>query len=130
MTVNIERYLARPWVSDSYNCFDLVREFYRVELGLVIPESGVSASDLKVVTEAFANHPLRHSFAVIAEPENFCVIGMRLSYSKNESHCGIYLKLPDGEFVLHNWCGSGVLLEQLSRLPWRGLAITGFYTYI
>jgi hypothetical protein len=128
--LNVERYLARPWSADSYNCFELLREFYKNELGIVIPASGISATDDDVITDAFLNHPLRKSFKRIESPVNFCVIGMRKENSEDESHCGIYLDYPDGCRVLHNVNGSGVRLDMVSRLGWLKLVICGFYEYL
>jgi len=130
--MNIDRYLGLPWVADRYNCFELVRDFYRNELAIEIPESGVSAVDPLVVANAFIRHPLRKSFHVIEKPVHCCVVGMRLVHGsyRGESHCGIYLQFDEGGFVLHNWRGAGVLLERDSRLEWRGLVISGFYEYL
>lgn len=128
--LNVERYLARPWSADSYNCFELVREFYKNELEIDIPASGVVAANDAVIVDAFLFHPLRKSFKRIESPVNYCVIGMRKENMDSESHCGIYLDFHDGCRVLHNVNGSGVRLDMVSRLGWLKLVICGFYEYL
>lgn len=129
MIANIERYLGRPWVATGFNCFELVREVYRVELGVEIPAAGVDATSPAVVARAFQCHALRCAFRKIEQPVHLCVVGMREVYSDCESHCGVFLDLPGAPSVLHNHRGVGVVVEPVSRLAWRNLTISGFYEY-
>lgn len=129
MIANIERYLGRPWVATGFNCFELVREVYRCELGIEIPAAGVDATLPHVVARAFASHELRASFKKIEVPVHLSVVAMRDQYSACESHCGVFIDLPGVPSVLHNHRGIGVVLEPVSRLAWRNLIISGYYEY-
>ena len=129
MIKNIERYLGRPWVAAGFNCFELVREVYRNELGIHIPPAGVDATLPHVIAHAFQSHPLRASFKKIEVPINLSVVAMRDRHSQCESHCGIFIDVSGVPSVLHNSRGVGVLLEPLTRLAWRNLIISGYYEY-
>jgi cell wall-associated NlpC family hydrolase len=127
--MQVEKYIGRPWVATGFNCFELVREVYRNELGVDLPVCGVDGADLLAVGKAFLNSDLKKSFKKIETPVHLCVAAMRAANSKHESHCGVFLKMPDGEKILHNWRGAGVLLEPISRLHWHPLTISGFYQW-
>lgn len=129
MIASIERYLGRPWVATGFNCFDLVREVYRCELGIDIPDAGVDASLPRVVARAFQSHELRASFKKIEVPVHLSVVAMRDRYSECDGHCGLFIDLPGAPSVLHNQRNAGVLLEPVNRLAWRNLIISGYYEY-
>lgn len=130
MIENIERYLGKPWVATGFNCFELVREIYQVELGIEIPAAGVDAARADAVGYAFKHHELRNAFQKINAPEHLCVVSMREAHSKHECHCGVFIDLPNSPSVLHNVRGVGVVLDSVERLSWRNLTISGFYLYL
>lgn len=130
MLEKIERYLGRPWVATGFNCFELVREIYRIELGVELGAVGVDANNPALVCHAFKHHALRAAFRKAEAPENLCVVTMRELNSVHESHCGVFLDLPGAPSVLHNLRGIGVVLDRTDRLSWRNLLISGFYCYL
>lgn len=127
--MNVEHYLGRPWVATGFNCWELLREVYRCELEIELPICNVDGSDLLAVSKAFFQSDVKKSFKKIESPVHLCAVAMRHVHSKYESHCGVYLQLRDGEKILHNLRGAGVLLEPIARLQWRQLTIGGFYLW-
>ncbi len=128
--MNVEMYLGRPWVADGFNCWELLREVYANELGVCVPSVGVNADDVQKVGHAFAHHAVKSSFVRIDTPQHLCAVTMRHLHSKHDSHCGVFVLLPEGGRILHNWRGAGVLLDMPSRLHWLQLEVTGYYVYI
>lgn len=128
--MNIEQYLGRPWVADSFNCWELLREVYANEMGIYVPSVGVDAADPVEVCDAFAHHAIRERFTRIDSPVHLCAVSMRAMNSKHDCHCGVFILLPEGGRILHNWRGAGVLLDIPSRLHWLQLEITGYYLYL
>lgn len=127
--IDVERYLGRPWVADSFNCWELLREFYARELKILLPGSGIDGNDLPAVCNAFAGHDLYNYFERIDAPVNGCAVLMRHGEGKRVCHCGVYLTFNGAGYVLHNWRGAGVLLDSVNRISWHLLTITGFYQY-
>ena len=124
--MNIEKYLGRPWVATGFNCWELLREVYRCELHIELPICAVDGGDTLAVGKAFLNSDVKKVFKKIETPVHLCAVAMRHLHGKYENHCGVYLQMPDGEKILHNLRGAGVLLEPVSRLHWRQLTIGGF----
>lgn len=127
--MNLDLYIGRPWVATGFNCWELLREFYQRELNIHLPICNVDGGDLLAVSKAFLRSDVKKSFKKIESPVHLCAVAMRHIHSDYESHCGVYLQMPDGEKILHNQRGAGVLLEPISRLPWRQLTISGFYQW-
>lgn len=127
--MQIENYIGRPWVATGFNCWELLREVYRQELNIDLPICTVDGGDLLAVGKAFLNSDVKKSFKEIETPVHLCAVAMRHLHSKYESHCGVYLQLSDGDRILHNMRGAGVLLEPVARLHWHQLTISGFYQW-
>jgi cell wall-associated NlpC family hydrolase len=127
--MNIEHYIGRPWVATGFNCWGLLREVYQRELQIDLPCCGLNADDVIAVGKAFLQSELKSGFNRIETPVHLCAVAMRYANSKHESHCGVYLQMPDGEKILHNWRGAGVLLEPVARLQWHQLTISGYYQW-
>jgi len=127
--MQIENYIGRPWVATGFNCFELLREVYRNELGIEVPVCVVDAANLLAVGKAFLQSDVKNCFKKIEVPVHLCAVAMRYECSHYDSHCGVYLRMKDGEKILHNWRGAGVLLEPNARLRWHQLTISGFYQW-
>jgi cell wall-associated NlpC family hydrolase len=113
MTGWLSRY-AHEYVAGVYDCWSLVRDVYRRELGIELPVVTVTAYDLRTILAEFASTPIKSLFERISHPEHLCVVEM--ANRRTGMHVGVYLDTPDGARVLHNIAGSGVVCEPLDTV--------------
>lgn len=119
--MNIVDYIGREFKPIEFNCWGLVREFYRAELGQDIPAVNVNPENYRAIVHAFADSDIRELFSRVSEPKNYDVVA--LCRHSAFDHIGIFF---DGH-ILHNDNPAGVLLQSIPDMQRRGWAINGYY---
>ncbi len=122
--MNILQYLDRTWVSGFYDCWSFVREVYKTEIGVDLPVVCIDAEDLRLVVREFSANCARGRFSKVKVPEHLDVVLM----GRNERafHCGLYLKFPNEDRIIHNTKLSGVLCQTPRDLG-RTIEILSYY---
>ena len=119
--MNILNYLGREFEPINFNCWGLVREFYRVELGHKIPAVNVDPANYRHLVSAFSTSDIRELFSNVSEPVDYDLVA--LCRHSAFDHIGIYI---NGS-VLHNDNPAGVVYQSLADMQRRGWAINGYY---
>lgn len=124
-------YMNKEWVAGKYDCWSLVREFYKKELNInlnaiVIPTNQDGSYDMKSLVKEFKTSNCYEHFVYIDMPINYCVALMAASIKKETPiHVGIHI---DGR-ILHNEMGSNVAYETISSISDRW-TIKGYYQWL
>ncbi len=114
------RYLGKPWIKGTYDCWGLVRDVYKQELGLDVPVVPIDATRMMAVKSQFMTSTIYSLFKRSDQPVNFDVATILNEGSKIVMHCGVWY---EGR-ILHNRLASGVLFEPADRLN-----VEGYYSW-
>lgn len=126
----VEKYLGKPWQAgadgpDAFDCFGLVRAFYRDHFGVQLPVVEVDAMSALQVRHAFKTNPQLSRWEEIEIPQPHCAVLM--SSGKQPSHVGLYVDDVSGGRVLHCTRGAGVSLSSRLVLRMMSWNIIGYY---
>lgn len=119
-----ENYIGVPWENgaqgpQAFDCWALVRHVQRKHYQRILPIINVDADDLPSVHQAFASHPEKSRWHLVAVPmDGDCILVRR---GNQLDHVGVYLDM-DGGRVLHAVRGSGVVctgIPVLKRMGWN-----------
>lgn len=119
--MDINRYLGKPWVKGEYDCWGLVRDVYKQELGIVIPVVLVDSSNMFAIRSQFKDSHIYSTFKRLEKPVNLAVATMKREGGKSVMHCGIWY---EGR-ILNNRRGSGVIFEPADRYT-----VEGYFSYV
>ena len=119
MKKRIIEYIAKPY--ESYNCFDLVRDFYLTEFDIELSNyfDGGPVPDRREVETLIVSN--KGDFVKVDKPEYGDVVVIAL-YGL-ECHIGVCINQTD---FLHSRKGTGSTMEKLSRY---GKMVAGFYRH-
>ena len=113
--------IGRPWVAnaqgpDSFDCWGLVRYWFRTQMCVELPQTPVDANDLKAVIEGLgALKSNKHIWEEVPLGQSGQVIAM--GKNARVSHVGVHI---GGGFVLHCSRESGtVVIQTISQLQRR-----------
>ena len=110
-----KRWEANAQGPNSFDCWGLVRHWYRTRLDIELPASPVNALDLRAVVIELARASKSH----VWEEVPFGSINQVIAMGKNGriSHVGIHI---GGGYILHctRECG-GVIVQTFSQLQRR-----------
>ena len=112
-----EKYIGKPWINGEYDCWGLVREVYKNELGVELSPIVTDATSLREVLCEFkksVNYNKLSSDDKLLD-KHITV----LTQNKYPCHVGIYADI-DGGGVLHNMQGVGVIFQKLPDLKMNG----------
>ena len=112
--------LGKPWVSggvgpDSFDCYGLVRHWYREAYGVILPEYLVDSRDLHavIVSMGAACKSAVWSKAPLGDAPQIVAMGK----TKRISHVGVHV---GGGFVLHcSRQAGGVVIQTTAQLERR-----------
>lgn len=115
--------LGKPWESgaagpDAYDCWGLVRAYWKEVRGEELPDYDVDALNPYEVRREFAGH--RDGWREVQPAEGVAVL---MGKSERPSHVGILL----GQGVLHSTKPSGVVYQDRVALRLHGWRILGYY---
>lgn len=123
----IEKYLDKFWVAGEYDCWGLVRDVYKTELGIQLPPIIVSLDGNKYspkdVLKEFKNSDCYRLFKPIFPPVDFCVCLMGIVVADSPPvHIGVYYQ---GR-ILHNEQHGTVVFETIHSAKSRW-SLKGYY---
>lgn len=118
--------IGKPWVNgadgpDAYDCWGLVRAYYREVRGVSLPVVDVDASRAVAVAHAFAGHEALGDWEEIQFPIEGCALLM--GQARRPHHVGLWL----GNGVLHSAEGIGVAYHYGLQLQLAGWNVLGSY---
>lgn len=120
--------IGKAWANggngpDTYDCWGLVRAYYREVRGTPLPVVDVDAAQTLAVRHAFADHPELSSWQAVDAPHE----GDAVLMGKNQrpDHVGLWL----GGGVLHSIQGGGVIYTTPLMLRHSGWNILGNYRH-
>lgn len=121
--MDLLHYLAKDWILGEYECWALVVEVYRRELGVELPLVNLGSTEPKAVRQAFAGASAHDLFQRLDGPQPFAVVAMGKKWL---SHVGVYLETADGPRILHNRQANGVLCQPPEQVA-DAIPILGYY---
>lgn len=115
-----EKYIGKPWINGEYDCWGLVREVYKNELGVELSPIVTDATSLREVLLEFRKSTNYNKLS----PDNKLLDKhiTVLTQNKYPCHVGVYADV-DGGGVLHNMQGVGVIFQKLPDLKMNGWQI-------
>lgn len=126
-----ENYIGLAWENgaqgpQAFDCWALVRHVQLTHYQRILPIINVDADDLPSVHQAFANHPEKARWHLVAVPmDGDCILVRR---GNQLDHVGVYLDI-DGGRVLHAVRGSGVVCTAIPVLKRMGWNPVEFYRF-
>ena len=125
--MNISYYLNRPWVSGEADCWALVRDIYRQELNIDLPQIVVDATNPLAVRRAFTDQNNLKCWQPIEQPENLCLVFF--ASRSRPSHVAVYLDSNGGQY-LHSYVGVGSVCESVFDADLSGFHSPRYYRYV
>lgn len=115
-----EKYIGKPWINGEYDCWGLIREVYKNELGVELSPIVTDATSLREVLLEFRKSINYNKLS----PDNKLLDKhiTVLTQNKYPCHVGVYADV-DGGGVLHNMQGVGVIFQKLPDLKMNGWQI-------
>lgn len=110
-TLQVDGLVGRSFIWAEQDCYSLVRDYYRIRLGVHLPDWPHESQFWKDGKDPFLDHHAEAGFHEVAEPEKHDVILMRI-LSDTPNHSAVYL--GDGQ-VLHHLMGRRSCIDPLDR---------------
>ena len=120
-------YVGRPWINGQYDCWTLVRDVYRDQLGIELPNIVVDCDNLRQVIRAFEDDINLSPWQPIEQPDHLCLVFFTPGHER-ATHCGVWLDIADGRF-LHCTRTSGSVCENRQSLEMNGWTKPRYYRY-
>ncbi len=120
-------YIGRQWVNGEQDCWALVRDVYREQLGIELPVIVVDANNLRAVLNTFETSEYLKDWQRIEKPEHLCLVFFTPGHHR-ATHCGLWLDSQGGRF-LHSHRNSGVVCEDRITLEMNGWCNPAYYRY-
>ena len=105
------KYIGKKWDLNNYNCWGLVRDVYKQELGLDLPQYRVENNSYQCFSFLIQHVTERNNWFEVRFPKTFDLL---LFWSNIPIHIGVYDKKRNG--VIHATERSGVIFQRL-QLP-------------
>lgn len=118
--------IGHPWASgaegpEAFDCWGLVRAFYREVRGVTLAVVDVDATRAISVAHAFTGHEALGAWEKIEHPADGSAVLMARGRTPN--HVGLWL----GGGILHSMQGAGVIYTTPLMLRHAGLTVLGHY---
>lgn len=120
------KYIGMPYHSIDFNCWGLVKHFYKTEYGIDLPLIIPEDQNIKSTINAINQSSERENWNKAIYPQ--CGDVVLLRQSKQPVHVGVWLG-NDGGGVLHCLKETGVIFQSLQNLLFMGWKVEGFYRY-
>ena len=127
VTEIVSLYIGRPWINGEQDCWTLVRDIYREQLQIELPQIVVDADNLRQVFKAFESPENLSPWQPITTPEHLCLVFFTPGHHR-ATHCGIWLDILDGRY-LHCTRKAGVVCEDRTSLELNGWTEPRYYRY-
>ena len=121
-------YIGRPWVNGECDCWTLVQDVYRDELGIELPDIVVDADNLRQVLNSFEDPRNLLPWQPIAQPEHLCLVFFTPGHHR-ATHCGVWLDIQGGRY-LHSHRKAGVVCEDRVTLEVNGWCNPRYYRHV
>ena len=127
--MNIAQYIGRPYQVPENDCWSLVREFTKNEMGITLPEYLYSFTDneadaARIIQDEYDHHLGEHWYRV-AKPAVGDLVLFRIFGAV--AHCGVVVDAATGDF-LHTLRGRNSALENINDANWAH-RVFGFFRY-
>ncbi|WBA79542.1 NlpC/P60 family protein [Endozoicomonas sp. GU-1] len=122
----INNYIGLPWINGSQDCWWLVRQVYKDQLDIDLPQIVVDANNLKAVIKSMTQHPALSDWQPIEKPEHLCLTFF--SNRSNPTHVGVYLDHNGGR-ILHTFKRAGCVLQSLTDIRLTGWTNPQYYRH-
>lgn len=126
--MNLTSYIGRQWKNGKYDCWQLVRDVYREQLAIDLPEIAIDADNLRHVLRAFEDPANLSPWHPIARPEHLCLVFFTPGHHR-ATHCGLWLDIQGGRF-LHCHRRAGVVCEDRIGLEVNGWRNPRYYRHV
>jgi cell wall-associated NlpC family hydrolase len=117
--MNIGRYIGLPYADrgrgPAYDCFGLVKHFYKEELGLDVADhlsAYTSSSDSESVSKAINTY--KSEWVKVDKPSQYDILLFNIMGFP--THVGIYLNSSD---FLHSFQGTNSCIERFNSVTWN-----------
>ena len=120
-------YIGRQWHNGTQDCWALVRDVYRDQLNIELPQIVVDADNLRAVLETFERSEHLGDWRRIERPEHLCLVFFTPGHHR-ATHCGLWLDIQDGRF-LHSHRKAGVVCEDRITLGMNGWCNPVYYRF-
>lgn len=118
-------YVGIPYIPGVYDCADMCAQVCKDIFGKKVDIPRHSQTDTEKLSALFDEHKNDYLESVISPRDGD--IALMLS-GKQLNHIGIFFKLNQGQYILHNHRAIGsVVVDSVLRLRARGLRIEGYY---
>ena len=125
--MDVNRYLNRPWINGTQDCWTLVRDFYLNEFGIELPQIIVDAKNPLAVRRAFSDPDNLKHWVPIDKPEHGCLVFF--ASKARPSHVAVYLDEQGGKY-LHSFVGAGSVCESVFDADVSGFHSPRYYRHI
>ena len=122
----ITTYLGQPWINGQQDCWQLVRDVYRNQLQIDLPQIVVDAKNLRAVLTEMESSPHLSDWISINKPEHWSLVFW--SQHTRPSHVGVYLNV-DGGRILHNTQRTGTVCQPVHDMSQQGWCHPRYYRY-
>ncbi len=122
----ITKYLSKPWINGQQDCWQLVRDVYREQLNIELPQIVVNAEKLREVITAMESTTNLSDWQPIEQPGHWSLVFW--SQLTRPSHVGIYLDI-DGGRILHNTQRTGVVCQSVHDMSLQGWCNPRYYRH-
>ena len=116
----IMQYLGKPWsnpaeahTAEGYDCYSLVKDVYKKQLGLELPPITFDACDIKKSAEFFGTETFKTDFKSVDFPTNYDIV---LTRGRGYRHVGLWYN----NRILHSVKGLGCMYSYPSDLKTMG----------
>lgn len=113
--MNVNNYVGKPYVEDSFDCYGLVKLVYKEDLGIDLPAYFYLGSNhqqsVQCAIEVGSKDSLWESTNIIQEYD-------LLFFRINGYICHVGIAV-DGNNFIHNFPGRNVTYESLNAISWK-----------
>lgn len=126
MTNWAAKYIGRPWVNGKFDCWGLVQEVYKDELGIVLSPIITDAKSIKNVYSEFSRNSNYSQLQEVSKLQDMSIVV--LSQGKYPSHVGLWTDV-DGGGIIHNLQDVGVIFQKITELKISGWQVLSIWEY-
>jgi len=127
-----KKYIGKPFAEfksgpDAYDCWGLVTDVYRKDLGLVLPSYAISAACTGEVNAKINERLGTCDWVQVDPPHELDIVLMALDVHRPgiTNHVGVYV---GSGACMHVTLSTGVIISNLSHHKWNS-RITGYYKW-
>ena len=111
----------------SFDCWGLVREFHRSQLGIVLDVGAVDIESFRECAGVIANQSKAEAWQSLETPSDGCVVAM--GRGKHLHHVGVWLSSGAGSCI-HAMNGAHVISSSMRQLGNLGFTKIRFFKHV